>query len=88
MRQFAETDDGKSFFGFIQQTVRFGSISAIAKSTIGQMAFISHSIKLHNAEIDRRKKAQDEYNQLMQDVARVEGMEQQFRQGFEGGGFS
>ncbi len=87
MRQFAETDDGKSFFGFIQQTVRFGSISAIGETTIGQMAFLTHSIKVHNADHDKRKKAQDEYNQLMQDVARVEDYEQQFRQSFEGGQF-
>jgi hypothetical protein len=85
MRQFAETDDGKSFFGFVQQTVRFESISAIGEMTIGQMAFLSHSIAIHNKEKEKQKKAQDEYNQLMQDVARVEEMEKQFRQGFEGG---
>lgn len=64
MRSFAESEDGKRFFGFIRQTVRFPSISAIGDMSSGQVEYLRKSIAVQNKVVDDLKKDADKQDEI------------------------
>ena len=79
MREFAETDEGKGFFKFLWQTVRFRSISSIGDDlTLGQFAFLEHSIITENKRITTETNARNERQELMNEAARIEQFTEEY----------